>query len=45
MKGSRLDVEVVGYRLNQLNELVSMAGPKPMQTGFGIHHRSESCGH
>ena len=29
--------------LNRLGERVFMAGPKPMRTEFGIHHRSESC--
>ena len=33
----------MGYRLNRPNELVFIAGPKPMQTEFGIHHRLESC--
>ena len=31
----------MGYRLNRLDELVFMAGPKSMQTEFGIHHRRE----
>ena len=34
----------MGYRLNRLDEPVFMAGPQPMQTEFGIHLRSESCG-
>ena len=33
----------MGYCLNRLDEPVFMAGPKPMQTEFGIHHRLESC--
>ena len=33
----------MGYCLNRLDELVFMAGPKPMGTEFGIHHRLESC--
>ena len=33
----------MGYRLNRLDEPVFMAGPKPMRTEFGIHHRLESC--
>ena len=33
----------MGYRLNRLDELVFMAGPKPMRTEFGIHQRLESC--
>ena len=33
----------MGYRLNRLDELVFMAGPKPMQTEVGIHYRLESC--
>ena len=33
----------MGYRLNRLDEPVFMAGPKPMQTEFGIHQRLESC--
>ena len=33
----------MGYHLNCLDELVFMAGPKPMQTEFGIHQRLESC--
>ena len=33
----------MGYRLNRLDEPVFMAGPKPMLTEFGIHHRLESC--
>ena len=33
----------MGYRLNHLDEPVFMAVPKPMQTEFGIHSRSESC--
>ena len=33
----------MGYRLNRLDEPVFMAGPKPMQTEFGIHYRLESC--
>ena len=35
----------MGYRLNRLDEPVFMAGPKPTQTEFGIHHRLESCEH
>ena len=38
-------VQVVGYRLNRLDEPVFMAVPKPMLTEFGIHHRLESCVH
>ena len=34
----------MGYRLNCLDEPVFVAGPKPMRTEFGIHHRLESCG-
>ena len=34
----------MGYHLNRLDEPVFMAGPKPMLTEFGIHHRLESCG-
>ena len=34
----------MGYLLNQLDEPVFMAVPKPMLTEFGIHHRLESCG-
>ena len=34
----------LGYRLNRLDELVFMAGPKPMRTEFGIHQRLKSCG-
>ena len=33
----------MGYHLNRLDEPVFMAGPKPMQTEFGIHYRLESC--
>ena len=33
----------MGYGLNRLDEPVFMAGPKPMQTEFGIHQRLESC--
>ena len=33
----------MGYRFNRLDEPVFMAGPKPMQTEFGIHHGLESC--
>ena len=33
----------MGYRLNRLDEPIFMAGPKPMQTEFGIHPRLESC--
>ena len=33
----------MGVRLNRLDEPVFMAGPKPMLTEFGIHHRLESC--
>ena len=29
--------------MNRLDEPVLMAGPKPMWTEFGIHHRLESC--
>ena len=45
VKGSQLEtrIQVVGYRLNRLDELVFMAGPKPMQTEFGIYDRLESC--
>ena len=32
----------MGYCLNRLDEPVFMAGPKPMVTEFGIHHRLES---
>ena len=32
----------MGYRLNRLDEPVFIAGPKPMLTEFGIHHRLES---
>ena len=34
----------MGYRLKRLDEPIFMAGPKPMQTDFGIHQRLESCG-
>ena len=34
----------MGYRWNRLDVPVFMAGPKPMRTKFGIHHRLESCG-
>ena len=34
----------MGYHLNRLDEPVFMAGPKPMQTEFGINQRLESCG-
>ena len=34
----------MGYHLNRLDEPVFMAGPKPMLTEFGVHHRLESCG-
>ena len=34
---------IVWY-LNRLYEPIFMAGPKPMQTEFGIHHRLNSCG-
>ena len=46
VKGSQLEthIQVVGYRLNRLDEPVLMAVPKHMQTEFGIHHRLESCG-
>ena len=33
----------MGYRLNRLDEPVFVAGPKPMLTELGIHHRFESC--
>ena len=33
----------MGYRLNRLDEPIFMAGPKPMQTEFGIRQRLESC--
>ena len=33
----------MGYRLKRLDEPIFMAGPKPMRTEFGIHHRLESC--
>ena len=33
----------MGYHLNRLDEPALMAGPKPMGTEFGIHHRLESC--
>ena len=29
--------------MNRLDEPVFMAGPKPLLTEFGIHHRLESC--
>ena len=32
----------MGYRLNRIDEPVSMAVPKPMLTEFGINHRLES---
>ena len=35
---------VVGYRLNRLDKPIFMAGPKPMRTVFGSHHRLDSCG-
>ena len=34
----------MGYRLNRLDEPDFMAGPNPMLTEFGIHHRVERCG-
>ena len=45
VKGSQLDthIQVVGYRLNGLDEPVFMAVSKPLLTEFGIHHRLESC--
>ena len=36
-------LQVVEYCLNRLDELVFMAGPKPMLTEFGIHQILESC--
>ena len=33
----------MGYRWNRRDEPIFMAGPKPMQTEFGIHRRLESC--
>ena len=33
----------MGYHLNRLDELVFMAGPKPMRTEIGVHPRLESC--
>ena len=33
----------MGYRWNRLDEPIFMAGPEPMQTEFGIHHRLKSC--
>ena len=33
----------MGYGLNRLDELVFMAGPKPVRTEFGIHQTLESC--
>ena len=33
----------MGYRLNHLDEPVSMAVSKPLLTEFRIHHRLESC--
>ena len=33
----------MGYHFNRLDEPVFMAGPKPVQTKFGIPHRLESC--
>ena len=33
----------MGYHLNCLDEPVLMAGPKSMQTEFGIPHKLESC--
>ena len=33
----------MGYRLNRPDEPVFIAGPKPMQSEFGIHHEFESC--
>ena len=33
----------MGDRLNCLDEPFFMAGPKPMLSEFGIHHRLESC--
>ena len=33
----------MGYHLNCLDEPVVIAGPEPLLTDFGIHHRSEKC--
>ena len=33
----------MGYHLNRLDKLVFIAVSKPLETGFGIHHRLESC--
>ena len=33
----------MGNRLNRPDEHIIMAGPKPMLTEFGMHHRLESC--
>ena len=46
VKGSQLDthIQVVGYRLNRLDEPVFIAVSKPLLTDFGIHHILESCG-
>ena len=33
----------MGYRFSRLDEPVFMAGPKPLRTEFGIHHRLQSC--
>ena len=44
-KGSQLETHIwiVGYRLNHLDESVSMPVPKPMLTEVGIHYMLESC--
>ena len=44
-KGSRLEthIQVVGYRLNRLDEPIFIAVSKPLLTEFGIHLRLESC--
>ena len=36
-------LQVVGNRLNRLDEPVFIAVSKPLLTEFGIHHRLESC--
>ena len=41
-------IQMIPYNLYvsfmcSLDEPVFMAGPKPMRTEFGIHHRLESC--
>ena len=36
-------IKLVGYCWNGFDELVFMAGPKPLLTELGIHHSSESC--